>query len=736
MGQTFSEDLNNRQQLNLLRKTDQPGAAQAAGNTSSSSSSTGGAAAKTDKNGPTTIFSDRVWGRPERFVHFENSVEIQKDITTIQADKADYSFLEDEVHAYSNVRVRRNGDCYTGDSMRMQLDSNVGNVIKPTYQLELSKARGEADNIQFLDEERSTVNQGTYSTCEGTSPDWYLRADTLDLDTGLDTGVAHKSVLYFLGTPILAAPSMSFPLSGARHSGWLPPTVGATSKGGPEIGLPYYFNIAPNRDLTLYPKWITRRGLQLGADARYMGETYKGETTVEGLVSDRVTNTNRYALTSIYEQRLQPNWTLGWNINLASDDNYPSDFSNSITKTAERLLPRDISTTYYGSFWNLNLRATNYQVLQDVTAVTPIPRPYDRLPQIQYHAEQHDVAGLDWSMDAVLTRFWHPDLVRGDRLVINPQISLPLVQPGYFITPKLSFHANAYELNNVAPGQQTAFHNFIPTFSVDSGMVFERPNTLFGNPVTQTLEPRLFYVLTPNRDQSQLPNFDTALADFNFAQIFSENRFSGLDRVGDANQITAALISRYIEMDGEERLKLAIGQRFYFNTQQVTLDGSVNPSRSDLLLAASGKLSRELMAETAFQLSQSNHQSVQASYGFRWQPETKKILNLSYNYQRDTLEQIDVSGQWPIANRWYVVGRSNYSLMDKRVVEGLAGFEYRADCWALRFVAQRFATSSTSSSSGFSLQLELFGLAKLGVGGNPLEALRKNIYGYQPNNER
>jgi len=687
-----------------------------------------------DKVAPTVVQSENMYGRPERDVHFETNVEVVKGSTTLTADKATYLYLEDEFDAQGNVRIVKEGDCFNSDSARLQLDSSVGNVFQADYHLLESNAQGKAKKIDFLDAERSIVHEGTYSTCNGVDPDWYLRADTLNLDSGLDTGVAGKSVLYFMGTPILATPTLTFPLSGARHSGFLPPTIGASTTGGAEFGVPYYYNIAPNRDLTLYPKIISRRGLQLGADVRYLGDTYHGETTLEGLDDDKLTNTSRYALTSTHQQQLTPTWNLNWDINIASDDNYPSDFSNSITKTSQRLLPRNISATYSGSFWNLNFLASNYQVLQDVTA--PITRPYDRLPQIQYHAEQHDVMGFDWSLDTILTRFWHPSFVRGDRLVINPQVSLPLVEPGFFIIPKFMLHASAYQIANQVPGQDANLRTVIPTFSVDSGLVFERPSTYLGHDVTQTLEPRLFYVRTPFVDQTALPNFDTADADFNFAQIFSENRYTGQDLVGDSNQLTAALVSRYISLEGEELLRMAIGQRFYFSDERVLLDTTSVTNQSNLLLAASGRLTRSLLGDAALQWSESPRKTVQSSYAIRWQPEAKKVLNLAYRYQRDTLEEVDISGQWPIANRWYAVGRTNYSLMNRKVVDGLLGFEYKADCWALRFVAQRFTLDSVNNNTGFSIQLELSGLARLGVGNDPIESLKRNISGYQPITER
>ncbi|WP_316685049.1 LPS-assembly protein LptD [Undibacterium sp. Jales W-56] len=689
---------------------------------------------KGDKEQPTVLRAEKISGRPERFVDFDDDVEVTKGDTKLNADKATYTNLDDEVKATGKVRMQKAGNNYTGEAMRLQLDSGIGFVLKPKYKLVKNNAQGKAERIEFESEEQSTVINGTYSTCSSDDPDWYLQSDTLKLDTGLDRGVAGKTIVYFKGIPILATPSLTFPLSGARHSGLLPPVWGGSSKGGPELTLPYYFNIAPNRDLTLYPKMITRRGLQLGAEVRYLDDNFSGTTTIEGLADDRQTDTNRYALTSIHQQKLLPQLDFAWNVNTASDDNYASDFSSSITKTAQRLLLRDVSLTYSGWLGYAALRASNYQVLQDLTA--PITRPYDRLPQLNLHAEQHDVKGFDWSVDTIITRFWHPTLVRGDRAVINSQMSYPIVQPGFFIVPKLTFNAANYHLTNPGAGQDTDFHRTVPTFSIDSGLVFERQSSLLGKPVTQTLEPRLFYVKTPYRDQSQFPNFDSAVADFNFAQIFSENRFTGQDRIGDSNQITAALISRFIEGNGEERFKVAIGQRFYFNTQRVVLDStsSISPSRSDLLLAASGKISDKISADMALQISQTDKHSVRSNYGIRWQPAQQTVLNLEYRYQRDSLEQLDFSTQLPIGNRWFVVGRSNYSLQDKKLVDGLAGFEYKdpCNCWSFRMVGQRFSTTTLASTTAFFIQLELNGLARLGS--NPIDVLKKNISGYQPIN--
>ncbi len=699
--------------------------------------------AKADEaEAPAILRAEQMKGRPDREVILEREVEVTRGPTVVNADKATYSIVEDEVDAVGNVRMKRLGDRYTGDELKLKIDVGRGFVLHPTYRLGRNNGQGKAQRIDFESEERATITDGTYSTCEGPDPDWYLQADTIQLDRGRDAGNASSTVVYFKGVPILGMPALSFPLSDARKSGFLPPNYGTTSNGGLEIALPYYFNIAPNRDLTLYPKLITRRGLQLGANGRYLGETYSGETNVEMLFNDQQTKTNRYAISSVHNQSLMPGLGLSWNLNKASDDDYPSDFSRSITASSQRLLARDLRLNYGMGLWNASALVSNYQVLQDPAA--PITRPYARLPQLTLQGQRLDVQGFDWSFDAELTRFWHPDLPRGERLVLNPKISYPIIRPGYFVTPKLSFDLTRYSLSYPAnwmaanPSQATPsdLTRALPTFSIDSGLVFEREARFFGQSMTQTLEPRLFYVRTPYRDQSQFPNFDSAEADLSFAQLFTENRFIGHDRISDANQLTAAVASRFIEPSGEERMRFALGQRFYFSDQRVSLNaGSIVPdSRSDLLLAASGKLSSTLSVDGNIQFSESSRSVYRANYGVRWQPAPKQVLNVQYRRDRlNSLEQIDVSGQWPMAKRWYAVGRINYSLPNSQVVEGLLGMEYKADCWVFRVVAQRTPTATDKATSTLFLQLELNGLTRLGT--NPLESLRTSIPGYQVVNQ-
>lgn len=673
------------------------------------------------------VTAERLTGRPDREIHAEGDVVLERGPNTVYADSATYDIVEDEVHATGKLRLLRMGDVYTGEELRMRIAAGKGYVSQPTYVLQRNDARGEAERVVFEGQDRATVYEGTYSTCEGPDPDWYLKSSRLALDQGRDEGVGYSTWVYFKGVPVMAAPVLSFPLSDARKSGVLPPSIGTTNRGGFEIEVPYYFNIAPNRDLTLYPKLYARRGVQLGVEARYLESDYFGETHIEGLPNDRQTGTSRYALKSTHTQRLTPRTTLYWDLNHASDDDYPTDFARTETAASQRLLNRDLVLSYAGPFWGASARASNYQVLQDPAA--PIVQPYDRLPQLNAYISR-STENADWRVDSELTRFWHPDLVRGTRFVFNPQVSYPVLRPAWFFTPRLSLHTSHYQLETPNDIGRTSLSRTVPTLSLDGGLFFERETSYFGAPAIQTLEPRLFYVYTPYRDQSAFPIFDTAEADLSFAQLFSENRFVGQDRIADANHITAAIVSRYLDHDGAERMRLGIAQRFYLEPQRVTLGGRVNEGRSDLLLSAYGRITPSVSLDGNVQYSQTVGSVSRANVGARWNPAPRRVLNVLYRRDRpNRLKQLDVSTQWPFAARWYGVARVNYSLPDSQVAEALLGVEYKHDCWVFRVVAERTPTSATEASTSFFLQLELTGLTRLGS--NPLEALRTNIPGYQ-----
>lgn len=704
-------------------------------------------------NSPVQIEAQQINGRPDREITLEKDAKVDKGNAHIEADDIHYDIVDDKVNAVGHVFINRAGDKFTGDQLQLKMDTGIGYMNSPVYRLLRKNAQGRAERVEFDSQDSATVLGGDFTTCEGPNPDWYLKSSKLSLDNESGTGVARNAILVFKGVPIAGTPYISFPLVEERVSGFLAPTIITSTTGGLEVTTPYYVDIAPNRDLTLYPHYISRRGLMMGGEARYMDREYAGQTKAEYLNNDAVTNENRYIVSSQHRQNFGSGLTFNSNLNAASDNGYPNDFPFSLgfsnPGTSRRLLLRDAVLNYNDADQRAMFRVTDFQVLQDVNA--PIAIPYARLPQLTYQKFNYYDNGLSLEFNSDYTRFSHatgfqgvtPVVRNADRMVLNPRMSYRWQRPGAFIKPSLSVHMTSYNLDQVPDLSMTAPTRAIPTASLDSGLIFERDASFFGRDATQTLEPRVFISHTPyvKQDLSLYPNFDSAEADFNYAQIFRENRFVGHDRVGDASTVTTALMSRYLEIEGQERLRVAVAQRFSFADPRVILGNpasqtsTIADTKSDILLLSSGRVTRELRLDANFQYSQSNQIFNRVNFGTFWQPEPMKVLNVQYRRDiRSTdpaanFEIFDVSGQWPLSARWYGVARLNYLIKEQDIGQSLIGAEYRADCWIFRFVGQRTPTAQGIVNTTVFLQLEFNGLSSLGS--NPLTALRANVPGYQ-----
>ncbi len=721
--------------------------------------------------------ADRIEGTTDTDLTLTGNAELRRaggDVFT--ADSMHYVQVDDELFANGAVRIVRDGNVFSGPELRVKLDDYSGYFVKPQYALSGTRNRrvspesliitattdplyayrnpvasnragfpghGDASYAKFIDRDHVDLDDPIYTTCRAddsrplTDSDWYIKASTMTLDQTTQIGVARNARIIFKGVPILATPYLSFPLDDSRKSGLLAPTLSVTSRNGIEFLAPYYLNLAPNYDLTLYPKVISQRGLQLGADARYLSPTYNGDFRVEGLPDDQLDQHRlRYALSTL-NTFASGAWSGYLNASKVSDDNYFVDFSRTIAVSSQRVLPQDAAVTYSQPYWFLTVHELRYQTLQD--PANPIVPPYQKSPQLLLHAARLDVlGGFDFNLDVDATRFVHPTLPSGDRYVFNPSVAFPILRPGWFVTPKLSYNATHYSMSDQAPGVQREFNRALPTGSVDSGLVFERDTSLFGKALLQTLEPRLFYVRTPYRNQDALPNFDSGITDFNFAQLFAENAFGGYDRIADANQLTAAVSTRFINTaDGAEIFRAALGQRYYLSPQRVTIPGElpVDGKRSDVLAEVTGQISRDFTVDAGVQYSPVVRGVIRSNFGISYRPEPTKVFNVEYRYQQADaiqpigLEQVDFSAQWPLFRNVYAVGRVNYSTVDRKPIETLAGFEYSGCCWVVRVVASRYVTGTQTATSTLFLQLELNGLARLGS--NPLESLKRNVPGYQ-----
>lgn len=703
-------------------------------------------AAPRDGEDTRTVFitADRIGGRENIETVAEGNVELRRTGNTLTADRLTYWPVEDEMDAVGNVCLTKNADVITGPRLRLKITDNLGFFEQPHYSIKRMSAdnsqyalprepmtsTGDATRIDFEGEGHYRLTSTTYSTCVPPNRDWYTEADEIRLDFDREVGVASGVKVVFKNVPILYSPWLSFSLNSHRKSGLLSPTFGSSTTSGLDFTLPWYWNIAPNMDATISPRLMSKRGVQLNGEFRYLDTTYFGQSHVEYLPSDQLTGKSRNAYSIVHNHTLLPSLTGLVNINGASDDTYFTDLSSRLAVTSQTNLIRQGVLTYGGGWWTATLQALRYQTLQDPK--TPVTEPYYMLPQALVSVVRPDLpGGLAFNMTGEYVDFGHPTLVRGKRTIAYPQVSLPMQTSAFFVTPKVGVHSTRYNLDRQAVGVPDQLSRQVPIYSVDSGVVLERDFNWQGRSMLQTLEPRLYYVKIPYRDQSQIPVFDSGLADFNFAQMFSENRYVGGDRIGDANQITAAVVSRLIDpATGGELVRGAVGQRFYFNSQNVTLPAEIarTNSKTDILAAFSGQVLPRTYLDVGWQYSPSLQHTERYNLGARYQPEINKVLNAGYRFTRDQIQQVDVSAQWPLTGGWYAVGRYNYSIKDRSLVEGLAGLEYDGGCWVARVVFHRLATQTGTSTTGIYFQLELNGLAR--IGSNPIDMLKRNIPGY------
>jgi LPS-assembly protein len=723
---------------------------------------------------PTYMEADRMDGDPDSNVTLTGNSQVRRIDTVIKGDSITYRKAAGLVDSTGNARLMRGGGLMTGPAMQYNVDTESGQMDKPDFWLGATGGFAKAEHADMFSSSTMRMETVTYSGCACDKPSWYIKAKSVDLDFDENEGVAQNGVLYFKDTPILASPYLTFPIKKERKSGFLLPTYGASSRSGLDFTLPYYFNLAPNYDLTLTPRIQSKRGEQLGADFRYLGPTYSGILAGTYLPSDVQTGQSRWMYLSQHSQTLGNGFYTSWNVSGVSDNDYFRDFSTlGLNEASTTYLPKQGLVGWAGGYWNTSVQVYKYQTLQDPDA--PIAPPYDKVPELSVHGGRYDWYGFDTELDATATRFSRPEFQGnhlgpdGDRMVLYPTIAFPIVKPGWFITPKVGLHMTQYQSTNwygLDPGGLPTTQNFpssesrtLPIMSLDAGMVFERDTSLFGKAATQTLEPRLYYLRVPYRDQSKLPVYDTTLANFSFSQAFEDNIYTGgWDRISNANQLTAALTTRWLDPDtGFERMSLSAGQQLYFQDQLVTLPGETPRTdvRSDYLVAASAALTDTLSTDLAAQYNPYDRRWSQGLIAARWAPQRATSISVSYRYQRDPpvdnpayapqgQNQISVAFQWPFSNRWSGVGRVDYSLRfvpqqlittedqvtTPRVTQAIAGLEYKGDCcWTGRMVFQRYAVSATDVNNAVFFQLELTGLGALGT--DPLKLLNKSIPGYQ-----
>ncbi|WP_280153156.1 LPS assembly protein LptD [Piscinibacter sp. XHJ-5] len=724
---------------------------------------------------PIVLLAREIRGRPDLETIAEGDAEFRRGGIVLRADRLSYDHPEDLAIARGSVRISRDGNIYSGPELQLRVERFEGFFLNPSYYFSRTGAGGSAQRIDFIDDQRAVAIGATYTSCpaDGSGdPDWLLSTSRVKMDFEANEGIAEGAVLRFMGVPILGAPVLSFPLSDARKSGWLPPNINLDSKSGLQTSVPYYWNIAPNRDATLTPGISVKRGVSLGSEFRYLEPRYTGKVNLDLMPEDRLIGRERHAFAWQHDASLIGDTQLRARVLRVSDNDYWKDFPRDLPSLTPRLLLSELNATRPLGDWTTYVRAMRWQVLQnaespiDPAVSTAQAQPqalvthlYERLPQIGARTLRR-YGDFELAFEGEFNRFAKPveivDPARptGTRVHALASIARPWITPGWTLTPRMTLNAASYSLDRPLEDGRRSASRVIPTFSLDSAWVLERDTTWLGRAVRQTLEPRLLYVNTPFRDQSGLPNFDSAAKDFNFESIYTDNVFSGVDRVSDANQITAGITTRLLDpLTGAEAVRLGIVQRYLFRDQRITPEGPPFTQRfSDVLLLGSSTLFPRWTIDGSVQYSPDIGRTVRSIVGLRYSPGPFRTVNATYRLARGLTEQLELGWQWPLygpvpdessaaprsalrtdakgcKGTWYGVGRINYSMRDSRITDSIMGVEYDAGCWIGRVVAERLSTGRSEATTRLLLQLELVGLSRLGS--NPLQVLKDNIPGYR-----
>ena len=771
---------------------------------------------KTPNDEAPTYVSAKVsrYEQEKQIATLAGNVVLRQGSMQVEADEANLHQAENRGELVGNVKLRDNGALIVGDHAELQLDNGAAKIDNAEYVMHQAQVRGSALYAKRQEDAIIQLKDGTYTRCEPNSNAWVLKGNNIKLNPATGFGTATNATLRVKDIPVFYTPYIYFPIDNRRQSGFLPPSFATSTDTGFTLTTPYYFNLAPNYDATLYPRYMVKRGLLMEGELRYLTHTSEGQFNAAYL-NDK--NDDR----KDFPQYTDTRWLYGWknvsgldsrllaqvDYTRISDPYYFQDLDTSLGIGSPTYVNQQGSLTYRGDSYTARLNAQAYQ-LATVTDVTP----YDRLPQLTLDGTlPFNPGGLKFTYGTELVRFdrdldeglYVPDednptfqvprpdtniqgLARatGDRFHAEPGISLPMNRSWGFMTPTVKGLYTKYDLDLDGKGQQYITQNqpwlnydsspdrSLTLAKLDSGLYFDRDTTFGGTKFRQTLEPRAMYLYVPYKNQDNLPTFDTGEFTFSYDSLWRENRFTGKDRIGDANQLSLGLGSRFIEDDGFERAYIAAGQIYYFSDRRVQLpgltendlavSGASNPDadtwRSPYALTGIYRFNHDWYASSDFNWNADRHHTDNGNLMFHYQPEAdpRKVLNAGYRYRSDTkrfnpntgqfeynsdqykINQHDFSFMWPVVPQWAAIGRWQFDYNQSRTLEAFGGFEYDSCCWKLRLINrywvdyddEDYVTSTSKADHGVFLQIILKGLG--GVVGNQVEGfLDQGIQGYR-----
>lgn len=602
-----------------------------------------------------------------------------------------------------------------GENAHYSFEDESGKFTLIDYGLTGSSANGSADSIEFIDGHTSQLNQILYTTCPDERPDWELSASELELRHDKGIGIARGARLKFKGVPILYTPWFTFPIDDRRKSGLLYPSFGSSNDNGFELGIPWYWNIAPNHDATIEPRHISNRGFVLAAQYRFLTRKTHGFLDFDYMPDDKKSEDQRYYYHFQHHASPWNRWRTALVLERVSDDRYFLDFGASLLDTSRQFLRSSATINGSGRYWNFELMADDFQIMDET--IQPENEPYRRVPRLAFWLDRPLFrSGISIGVDSELVYFDRDIGTTGARFDLYPRVYWGHYSAWGFIKPSLGYRYTTYDLDQVDSAANDSPDRGTAIASLDAGLFFDRL-TKEGN--NQTLEPRLFYLYVPYENQDDLPDFDTGEFTFGFSQLFNTNRFAGADRQGDANQLSVALSTRTFSGDsGQEKWRLSFGQIFYFESQRVQLKDQpeISENLSPFIAELAWQPFNHLSTVAGLQYDWDENRVDVGSLGLHWSGKQGQRIGFEYRFRRQRVDQFDLRISWPINERWKALSRVNYSFDDKDILEILGGIEYESCCWAVRTVLRRYLKNRDGAHrNGIFLELNLKGLASLGT---------------------
>jgi LPS-assembly protein len=604
---------------------------------------------------------------------------------------------------------------FRGRDARYSFTDESGRFSWIDYGLTGSSANGSAELAELVGGHTSILHRVDYTSCPGETPDWQLRARELVLRHEEGVGTARGAKLTFKGVPILYAPWFTFPLDDRRKSGFLYPNLGHNSDTGLEIGVPWYWNIAPNQDATIEPRYYTERGFMLSAEYRFLTRRTRGSMQTDYLPNDKETGEARHRYLFEHSTTPWPRWSTALVADRVSDNRYYQDFGTSLGQTSRQYLRSSAELRGVGRYWNLQLMADDFQVIDE--SVSPSREPYRRLPRLAYWSDRPLTnSGLSLAVDAELVYFDREVGTTGARADFLPTLYWDLQERWGFLKPSVGYRYTAYDLDPEDPAAEDSPSTGVPIASLDAGLVFDRR---MADGDLQTLEPRLYYLYVPYEQQDDQPLFDTGPFTFGISQLFNPNRFAGGDRQGDANQLSMAVSTRRFDgPTGQVLWSLSLGQILYFEPQQVQLEETTPMDRdhSPFLAEFLWRPFSRVSGAAGLQWDWDESQLDLGMVGVQYRGEQGRRASFEYRFRRDRVDQFDFRVFWPINDSWRVLSRVNYSFDDNDLLEFQGGIEYESCCWAVRTVLRRYLKNRDGEHrTAIYVELNLKGLASIGT---------------------